>query len=443
MPSEKGQAAPKSRGRKPLGDEAAQALRQKAEMGLAQAAYDLGVCYFTGRNGLETDYKEAAKYWKMAADQGHPAASHNYAILCATGQGVRQSDRQAFKYRKIGANGGLPAAQFDLAVMYHQGCGLKDKDDYLAAYWAEKAAGQGSEGAILYMADAHRKGWGVPQSDALAASWLRLAADRGSQDAQEELDALHKKHVREYQGMFTSAPVLLREAGEGDHVVALFKVGQAYRFGLGLPKSVKAALTWLEEAAKRDFVEAMVALADIYERGEPPVGRDQALALSWRQKAAERCDCDSIYKVFMAYERGDGVPRDAAKAAYWLEKLASQGVAEAYFRLGQVYGAGLGVKEDADKALACFLEAVEGELPEAQCFIGLSYCQRDDDKALQKEGLELLKKAAAQGYAPAQGALDKIKAAGGHISRDVLTHIFEQWLKTLSATMKAIKAKKV
>ena len=45
-------------------------IKAKAEAGDADAQFNLGVMYRKGQ-GMEQDYKEAFKWWKKAADQGH------------------------------------------------------------------------------------------------------------------------------------------------------------------------------------------------------------------------------------------------------------------------------------------------------------------------------------------------------------------------------------
>ncbi|GHT32760.1 hypothetical protein AGMMS49592_0010 [Endomicrobiia bacterium] len=46
---------------------------KKAEQGFAEAQYNLGVMYYKGE-GVKQDYKEAIKWFKKAAEQGHSGA---------------------------------------------------------------------------------------------------------------------------------------------------------------------------------------------------------------------------------------------------------------------------------------------------------------------------------------------------------------------------------
>ena len=50
-----------------------ESLLQKAKSGDAEAQYRLGICYDNGK-GVKQDYKEAIRWYKAAAEQGHGQA---------------------------------------------------------------------------------------------------------------------------------------------------------------------------------------------------------------------------------------------------------------------------------------------------------------------------------------------------------------------------------
>jgi hypothetical protein len=102
--------------------EAAKWYRRAAEHGDALAQYELGVIYAQGRrapkiidasgmalvwgadaDGVSQDYAEAARWYRMAAMQGHYAAQYNVGAMYHGGQGVEQDHAAAVKwYRKAG-----------------------------------------------------------------------------------------------------------------------------------------------------------------------------------------------------------------------------------------------------------------------------------------------------------------------------------------------------
>lgn len=79
----------------------------------------MGIMYDLGR-GVSQDYAEAAKWYGLAARQGHVDSQYNLGILYGDGQGVpkdqaaayvwlnlsaTQGDLEATKYREIVASG--------------------------------------------------------------------------------------------------------------------------------------------------------------------------------------------------------------------------------------------------------------------------------------------------------------------------------------------------
>ena len=61
--------------------------------------------------GVPQDYKEAASWYRKAAEQGNPDAQANLGIIYGTGQGVLQDNLLAHMWSNIGsANGNESAA---------------------------------------------------------------------------------------------------------------------------------------------------------------------------------------------------------------------------------------------------------------------------------------------------------------------------------------------
>jgi TPR repeat protein len=56
--------------------EAARWFRLAADQGDALAQYNLGTMYYTGR-GVPEDDAEAVRWYRLAADQGHAGAQYN------------------------------------------------------------------------------------------------------------------------------------------------------------------------------------------------------------------------------------------------------------------------------------------------------------------------------------------------------------------------------
>ena len=97
--------------------------------------------YDTGR-GVPEDDREAVRWYRLAADQGHVTAQFNLGVMHATGEGVPQDDREAVCWYRLAADQGDVDAQADLGFMYSTGRGVP-QDDREAVRWYRLAAEQG------------------------------------------------------------------------------------------------------------------------------------------------------------------------------------------------------------------------------------------------------------------------------------------------------------
>lgn len=121
---------------------AAEALRQAATAGDPQAQYDYASALVCGQ-GLAGNASEAAKWFGLAAEQGHSRSMGVLGWMYMTGQGVPRDDRRALALLGAAAERGDTAAQNNLGVVYAQGRGVP-VDRALAQKWFERAAEKGA-----------------------------------------------------------------------------------------------------------------------------------------------------------------------------------------------------------------------------------------------------------------------------------------------------------
>jgi TPR repeat protein len=86
------------------------------------AQYNLGTMYVFGQR-VATDYAEAVKWFRKAADQGFVGAQHNLGAY-RDGQGVAQDFHEALAWFRKAADQGYAEAQFAIALMYSDGQGV-------------------------------------------------------------------------------------------------------------------------------------------------------------------------------------------------------------------------------------------------------------------------------------------------------------------------------
>jgi hypothetical protein len=104
-----------------------------------------GSCYrrIKGRNGVRQDYREAAQWYRKAADQGVADAQGSLGHMYAYGQGVPQNYKEAARWFRLAADQGDAVAQFFLGLSYANGSGVPQ--DYVQSHMWFNLAGAGGE----------------------------------------------------------------------------------------------------------------------------------------------------------------------------------------------------------------------------------------------------------------------------------------------------------
>jgi uncharacterized protein len=95
-----------------------------AERGDASAQCNIGVMYEQGR-GVAQNYREAMRWFRLAAVQGNASAQSNLGVMYYKGQGIAQDYGEALKWYRLAAEQRNPEAQFNLGVMYDEGRGSR------------------------------------------------------------------------------------------------------------------------------------------------------------------------------------------------------------------------------------------------------------------------------------------------------------------------------
>ena len=220
---------------------------EQAEQGNAAAQYNLGLMYAKGE-GVEQDYKQAAKWFTRAAEQGSSETQCNLGRMYGEGQGMPRDYEQAVKWYTKAAEQGYAKAQDELGYMYALGEGIP-QDAKQAVKWWTKAAEQGYAESQNILGCSYSNGQGVPQDDKQAVKWWTKAAEQGYAESQ-------------------------------------YLLGLMYRSGRGVPQDYKQAVEWFTKAAEQGNTESQVILSVMYDNGQG-VPRDYEQADKWWTKATE------------------------------------------------------------------------------------------------------------------------------------------------------------
>ncbi len=113
-------------------------LKQAAELGNAEAQYNLGYCY---QEGVEVPKNDSiANTWLLkSAKQGWLNAQFKIAYSYAVGRGTTKNDGQAFYWALQCAKQGDPECMFNVVSCYQEGIGT-DKNLDSTLVWATRLA---------------------------------------------------------------------------------------------------------------------------------------------------------------------------------------------------------------------------------------------------------------------------------------------------------------
>ena len=229
----------------------------------AEALFQLGLRDAHGV-GTEKDAKQAAVWFRQAADAGHVEAQRHLAYAYLNGRGVGKSEPEGIRRLRMAAERGDAPARRQLGYHYATGVGVP-RDEQEGVHWFQLAAEQGDSYAQYNLAFAYANGRGVPVSQQQAIAWYQRAAEQGMPEAQCEL-ALIYEHGLGVPVDYAQSVHWNQLAAEKKFAEACSNLGWLYENGLGVPQDLEQAQHWYEEAARQDYAEAKERLARLRER---------------------------------------------------------------------------------------------------------------------------------------------------------------------------------
>jgi TPR repeat protein len=224
-----------------------------AEGGSEGAQIEMGVMYAQGQ-GVTKDFKEAMKWFRLAADKGNTEAMNFLgALFHDGGNGVAQDYREAVKWYKLAAQKGDANAQETLGAIFYDGDAGVAQDYKEAAKCYRLAADKGSREAELRLGYMNYNGQGVTQDYKEALKWYRLAADQGDAQAQ-------------------------------------YFLGNMYNEGKGVVQDYREAVKWHRLAAQQGEPRSQLVLGINYYGGKEGVAQDYQYSYMWLSLAASKLD---------------------------------------------------------------------------------------------------------------------------------------------------------
>lgn len=242
-------------------------LLQLARDGNAEAQYQLGVIYGRGNAAAPEDDVAAAKYYRMAAEQGHEGA------------------------------------QARTALMYAYACGVA-RDDAEAAKWFKRSADNGAEGSMFHLGRMYLAGRGVPRDVAEATRLWKRSSELGYARAQY------------FYGLISQPGDGVKKAEAAELAIDRWLDGY-------VNNDFAKSLAVVKPLAEKGDAWAQSFYGSMLERGEGTT-RNEAEGLKWNRLAAEQGYSLSQAELAARYSKGQGVPQSDVEAYKWARLAAAQ-----------------------------------------------------------------------------------------------------------------------
>ena len=333
----------------PQAQELFEKVAKHADDNLAIVQFSKGVCY-----GIDNNYDEGAKWYRKAAEQEFAPAQLSLSIYYLNeGIGVPQSHENAVKWLRKSADHGFAPAQYLLGINYQ----ILDKPSLSErARWIRLAAEQGLAPAEMAMGMCFERGDGVEQNYSEAVRWYDLAAKHGLDEASNPQIA-SRRIIEENKPEFKDINNIKAKAEKGD-IVAQGWLAICYELGLyGCNIDEARSQELFQEVAKHANEELAVV-----------------------QYAKARCYLSSRPPILPIPSPREYDKRPSLERSFEIEKI-------------EMYREWI-------------FKAMEQQFAPAQTQHGLFlHANFPDDDECEEHAVNLYRRAAEQGYAPAQALL--------------------------------------
>lgn len=238
---------------------------------------------------MQSNYIEAEKLYKEAAEQNEPAAFYYLGLLELNGYGRDKNLNKAIELYTKAANLGYSQAQYELSVLYSvEDYGVVDNEKYL--------------------------------------KWLIKAADNNHKQACHNLGNIAIRVGKTETGLH-----YLKKAAQQEYLPSIMSLSMLYYSAKGANKDYASAIKYLTQAAELDDLEAIRLLASLHERGLG-TAKDVDKAKALYEKAYHAGNVDAGYNLALVYLDEEKIE----KGKLLLEELVAKGSGKAKQHLSQL-----------------------------------------------------------------------------------------------------------
>lgn len=256
----------------------------------------------------------------------------------------------------------------------------------------------------------------APQTEVQAKKTNDLQAKDNQQEA-SKLSLGEQAYEAFEEGKYITALELAKKATVNKEPYAYTLLGRIYAGGLGVPKNMRQAAKYYEQAAALGDVHALVALGSQYAEGDG-VKQNYTKAANLFEKAAKKGEPTAQYNLAMIYAKGDGRHIDLFKTYEWMKLAAENDLAIAQYGLGTLYALGRGVQKDEEKAAIWTGKAARAGHTEAELEYAIMLFKGRGIEKDPKLAFHYFRSSAVKGNPVAQNRLARLYAYGITVEPD-------------------------
>lgn len=169
--------------------EAAKWYRMAADQGNMEAKFRLARLLQEGEGGVKKNLDEAAKLYQEAAAAGNIEAQNWLGYSYEYGLGLKVDNAKAVEWYRKSADAGLAIGQNNLGLMYLNGKGVqRDYDQAFKLF--DEASKNGDAWAINNLGGMYEMGWGTKPNKTIALQLYGQAAAKGNPHAEDNVRRL-------------------------------------------------------------------------------------------------------------------------------------------------------------------------------------------------------------------------------------------------------------
>ena len=269
------------------------------------------------------NYSKSLSLFEKLANEDHPDAQYNLAIMYLNGIGTQVNEVLGFIWLDLSAQNGNKQAQNKLGTLYESG-NILDKKDLKKAISLYKQSALQDNSIAQYNLAQHYTDIHTEDKLQQAFYWYEKASANGNIAAINNLANLY------FNGQGTKKDLkkayeLYKKGTELKDGVSTYNLSMMYFQGDYVKQNDDKALQYLIQSAMLGTPLAQVRLGKFYLKGGRLVEKDYKKALTWFYEAAKQKYPAGLHQMGVCYFYGYGVTKDKKKAAFWFYQASDLG----------------------------------------------------------------------------------------------------------------------